>query len=63
MDTVQDRTASYEVNSGSENSGQHLQPFDDFMEYLRDYARERPEVTIFTCLAVGFILGWKLKPW
>ena len=40
-----------------------LKPFDDLYEYLREYTRERPEVVALTCLGVGFILGWKLKPW
>ena len=42
---------------------QHLRPLDDLLEYLREYARERPEVVALTCFGVGFILGWKLKPW
>jgi hypothetical protein len=42
---------------------QHLRPLDDLLDYLREYARERPEVIALTCFAVGFVLGWKLKPW
>jgi hypothetical protein len=42
---------------------QHLQPLDDLLSYLREYAREKPEVVALTCFSVGFILGWKLKPW
>jgi len=42
---------------------QHLQPLDDLIGYLREYAREKPEVVALTCFSVGFILGWKLKPW
>jgi hypothetical protein len=30
---------------------------------FREYARERPEVVALWCLGVGFVLGWKLKPW
>jgi hypothetical protein len=44
------------------NQGE-LKPLDDMMLYLREYARERPEVVALTCFAVGFVLGWKLKPW
>lgn len=60
------------VQPGSERStsmtqnhreGQDLNPYDDLMEYLRTYTRERPEVVALTCLGIGFILGWKLKPW
>lgn len=42
---------------------QQLEPFADMMEYLREYARERPEVMAMACFGIGFILGWKLKPW
>lgn len=30
---------------------------------LKDYARERPEVVALWCFGIGFVLGWKLKPW
>ena len=40
-----------------------LKPLDDLFEYLREYTRERPEVVALTCFGIGFILGWKLKPW
>lgn len=40
-----------------------LRPVSDLLEYLRQYARERPEVTALACFGIGFILGWKLKPW
>lgn len=33
------------------------------MELLRDYSRERPEVVALWCFGIGFVLGWKLKPW
>jgi len=42
---------------------QELQPLEDMIEYLREYARERPEVVALTCFCIGFVLGWKLKPW
>lgn len=40
-----------------------LHPLDDMVQYLKLYARERPEAVALACLGVGFILGWKLKPW
>jgi hypothetical protein len=36
---------------------------DDSLTYLREYAREKPETTALWCLGIGFVLGWKLKPW
>ena len=35
----------------------------DVVDYLKEYARENPEVAALWCLGIGFILGWKLKPW
>ena len=35
----------------------------DLLEYFREYARENPEKTALWCLGIGFVLGWKLKPW
>lgn len=43
--------------------GDELQPFTDLMEYVREYTRERPEVVACICFGLGFVLGWKLKPW
>jgi hypothetical protein len=40
-----------------------LQIIDDLTDYLQKYARERPQTAALICLGVGFILGWKLKPW
>jgi hypothetical protein len=43
--------------------GQDLNPSQDVVQYLKDYARERPEVAALWCFGIGFVLGWKLKPW
>ncbi len=40
-----------------------LQPIQDLMEYAQEYAREKPEMVALMCFGVGFVLGWKLKPW
>jgi hypothetical protein len=57
----------YETRS----SPTHLEPYPksghqisrDLIEYMKDYAREKPEVAALWCFGIGFILGWKLKPW
>jgi hypothetical protein len=36
---------------------------NDVVEYLIEYARENPGYAALCCLGVGFVLGWKLKPW
>ncbi len=40
-----------------------LRPSRDLVNYARQYAREKPEVVALCCLGIGFVLGWKLKPW
>lgn len=35
----------------------------DLVEFARQYTREKPGVVALWCLGVGFVLGWKLKPW
>jgi hypothetical protein len=35
----------------------------DLAKYLYDYARAHPEYAALWCLGIGFVLGWKLKPW
>jgi hypothetical protein len=51
--------------SGTENPIQQasMRPVDDIYKYLTDYARERPEVCAMWAFGIGFVLGWKLKPW
>ena len=45
------------------NRPRELKPLDDLTVYLREYARERPDVVALSCFTLGFILGWKLKFW
>ena len=50
-------------NPGSQPIPEELKPGKDLLDYARTYAREKPEVVALWCFGVGFILGWKLKPW
>lgn len=43
--------------------GEQLDLGHDLIDYLKEYAREKPEVAALWCLGIGFILGWKIKPW
>ena len=40
-----------------------LQPSKDITQYLKEYAREKPDVAALWCFGLGFVIGWKLKPW
>lgn len=45
------------------NFSEELEVARDVVDYLKEYAREKPEVAALWCFGIGFILGWKLKPW
>ena len=36
---------------------------DAAIECMKQYAQERPEVVTLWAFGIGFVLGWKLKPW
>jgi hypothetical protein len=58
------RGRSPEVHDESQQpTSVDLQPLADVQKYLTQYAREKPEYCALGCLFVGFVLGWKLKPW
>lgn len=40
-----------------------VKPTQELADYVKAYARERPEVAALWCFGIGFVLGWKLKPW
>lgn len=53
-------------NQGQERRprpGEAMEPSKDIVAYLKEYAREKPDVAALWCFGIGFILGWKLKPW
>ena len=33
------------------------------LEHFQEYGCERPEIVVLWCFGIGFVLGWKLKPW
>lgn len=52
---------STHAESNPDASG--LRPSEDFVDYLKAYAKAKPEAAALWCVGVGFVLGWKLKPW
>lgn len=35
----------------------------DVVNYLTEYTKQNPGYAALWCLGIGFVLGWKLKPW
>jgi len=56
-------TATYERHAQDTGASDQLDAARDLVEYLKEYAREKPEVAALWCVGIGFVLGWKLKPW
>ena len=61
--TTSAKNAVPAVPSDARSATVEMQPSQDIADYLKAYARERPEVAALWCVGIGFILGWKLKPW
>jgi hypothetical protein len=58
------RTGSMQESRRSDKGSSELtQQGGEMLEYLRDYARENPEMAAVWCFGIGFVLGWRLKPW
>jgi hypothetical protein len=36
---------------------------EGMLDYVKQYAREQPVSAMLWALGIGFVLGWKLKPW
>lgn len=49
--------------AGNAGHVQRKHPTEDAINYLKEYARENPEMSALWCFGIGFVLGWRLKPW
>ncbi len=36
---------------------------DQLIGSVRGFIREQPEAAALSALGIGFVLGWKLRPW
>lgn len=73
MNQQRTQQPSRQVEQRSQQSGREeeaarrshpeMHPVDDLVQYVSEYTRARPETVAIACFAVGFILGWRLKPW
>lgn len=63
MSTSATQTSQLEDTTAYPPDSEHLQPGADLVDYVKEYARQKPEVAALWCFGIGFIVGWKLKPW
>ncbi|HAH45049.1 hypothetical protein [Gimesia sp.] len=52
-----------ETAAASAEQYDQLKPVDDLVEYVSTYAQQNPGTAALWCFGIGFIVGWKLKPW
>ncbi len=57
------RSSMHTQSRGQVKGEETLQSCDDLMTCARNYAKVHPETAALWCFGVGFLLGWKLKPW
>ncbi|TWT61395.1 hypothetical protein [Rubinisphaera italica] len=57
------KTASPSRRAPFPNPQENLHPGQDLITYVKDYARQKPEAAALWCFGIGFVVGWKLKPW
>jgi hypothetical protein len=63
MSTGSMEAAKAERSQSDNSKPSEIKPIDDLVAYLREYARQKPCTSALVCIGIGFILGWKLKPW
>lgn len=51
------------VARGGQAAAEHLiaTPAKDIFKQLQQYAREKPDVAVCWCFALGIVVGWKLR--
>ncbi|HUP81859.1 MAG TPA: hypothetical protein VM260_25130 [Pirellula sp.] len=53
-----------ELSRGREGTGEDFYDMvTDVSKSMSEYCAKRPQAAALALLAVGFFLGWKLKPW
>lgn len=58
-----DRSTKVSTQQQNQLTDESMQPVPDLIDYVRDYARQKPKVAAMWCFGLGFVLGWRLKPW
>lgn len=54
---------------GQQSSSQAMQmphfegAMGDLVKHLGEFAKENPTGAALWCFGIGFVLGWRLKPW
>jgi hypothetical protein len=64
MSTAKTQHNARDASAGSRREQESPQEMtQEVVEYLTEYAKHNPGYAALWCLGIGFVLGWKLKPW
>lgn len=58
-----EESTQFEGNTPPRQIEGERHPGRDLLEYAKAYARDNPGVAALWCFGLGFIVGWRLKPW
>ena len=61
--STEEHTVPKSRNETQVRTEPHERTTKSIFEHFHEYGRERPEVVALWCFGIGFVLGWKLKPW
>ncbi|QDV72252.1 hypothetical protein [Botrimarina mediterranea] len=61
--SIPQQTSDAARSSHVVNQDETCEALPDLVTYVTTYARQNPDVAAMWCFGVGFVLGWKLKPW
>ncbi len=61
--TMQQKSRNQTESRATSLKDCEMHPAQDFLCYVKDYARQKPDVAALWCFGIGFVLGWKVKPW
>jgi hypothetical protein len=57
------RTVRHQAEEVAKELENPKQIANDMVDYMTTYMKENPGYAALACIGVGFVLGWKLKPW
>lgn len=61
--SLEEHTVPESENGTLEQAGTRLRTTKTALEHFREFERDRPGIVALWCLGIGFVLGWRLKPW
>ncbi len=64
VDVARTRRAHFEPGAGTTSGDGSLEAYaQSTIERVKSYAREEPVSFGLWAFGIGFLVGWKLKPW